>query len=292
MEQVTVWYLTDNDHGKKLAGAIGKLGLETNLIESDNLYDTNIKDDEINIFIFDLMKSKPEDLIKKIKEELKIQSFIKYLILTKKQINEVSNLSYNILHLEFISRPVNKREFLLLLEKTIIVERYREIMKYVSKESESRIQTYEGLLDINRKNVFESESDKQAFEKILIYEKGLLKEQFRLNKAIKEFSMMRQLNLYDMQKRILAEESLSELRQMELRTAKEVINAQESVIDFSVMQLEEAKEILDASQSVAELSRTEAMKLHDDLRRERELNKRLSEEVERLLKEVEILHKK
>ena len=57
-------------------------------------------------------------------------------------------------------------------------------------------------------------------------------------------------------------------------------------------QLEETKGFIHASENVAELSRSEAIKLHEDLDRERELNKSLSEEIEKLLKDIEILKAK
>ncbi len=289
MEETKIWIFSDNNHGSKLTESIRKLGLNLNHIDGLHLDEINVKEDEINVFIFDIVKVKPDKLLKTLEADLSLRGFCKFVILTKKEIKGISSKSYNMLHLEYIARPVFNPEFLLLLEKTIIVERYREILKFVSKESESRIEAYERLLDINRKNVFESASEKEAFEKIVHYEKGLLKEQFKLNESIKDFSMLRQVSLYDMQKRISAEESLYELRQRELMDAKEVINAQESLIDFSATQLEETKEILGASEKVSELSRTEAIELHEELERQKELNKQLAGEVEDLMKSLEQL---
>ena len=88
------------------------------------------------------------------------------------------------------------------------------------------------------------------------------------------------------------DEMLANLRRREMIDAKKVINAQESVINFSSSQLDETRDILDASEKVAELSRTEAMDLHQDLVRQKEMNKMLSEEIEQLLQEIEILKNK
>jgi hypothetical protein len=289
MEETKIWIFSDNNHGNKLTESIKKLGLDLDHIDGLRLNEINVKEDEINVFIFDIVRVKPDKLLKTIEADLSLRGFCKFVIFTKKEIKEVARKSYNMLQLEYIARPVFNPEFLLLLEKTIIVERYREILKFVSKESESRIEAYERLLDINRKNVFESVGEKEAFQKIVHYEKGLLKEQFKLNESIKDFSMLRQVSLYDMQKRISAEESLSELRQRELMDANEVINAQESLIDFSVTQLEETKEILGASEKVSELSRTEAIELHEELDQQKELNRQLASEVEELMKRLEEL---
>ena len=135
-------------------------------------------------------------------------------------------------------------------------------------------------------------TEKEAFENILKYEKGLLNEQFRLNEAIKNFSLFHQSNLQNLENRIDAEESLHTLRQKEMIDAKKTIDAQEAVIDYSASKLEESKGFIDAKENVAELSRNEAIKLHDELSRERELNKSLSEEIEKLLKDIEILKAK
>jgi len=287
MEQVTIWIFYDNEHGKKLGTTIKKLGLNVNQIEGYNSRDLNIHNEDLNIFIFDINNILPGELIKKIEKELKFESSLKFVLFTRNVINKNADLSYNILHLEFISKPVYVREFLLLLEKSIIAEKYRDVIRLSSMDALSRIESFEGLMDINRKNVFESETEKEAFEKILHYEKGLFKKQYTLNKAIREFSKLRQASLYDLKKRIDAEESLDKLRKDELMHAKSVINAQESLIDFSSLQLEETKEILDASQNVAELSRNEAIQLHEDLKREKELNKNLVREIEKLKHEIQ-----
>ncbi len=292
MEKVTVWYLTDNDHGSKLVETIRNLGISLNEIYGYDLKQANIIEDEINIYIYDVINKSPNFVIEMILQDQRLQSSVKYIILTKKQIGEIQAKSYNILHLEFVSRPVYKREFLLLLEKTIIVERYREIMKFVSREAENRIETYEALMDINRSNVFDSESEKAAFERILSYEKNLLNEQNQLNKAIKDFTLMRQSEMFDLRKRIHAEEMLGDLRRKELLDANDVIGAQESVINYSAKELDEAKKIFNASEQVAELSRSESIQIRDDLKHQKELNKRLSMEVEELLKEIESLKKK
>ncbi len=292
MEQVSVWYLTDNEHGEKLSESIRGLGLTVNLLRAVNFDDANVIEDEINIFIIDLQNINPENLMTEMLKWHKLTGFLKFVLFAKKDINNILKMSVNLFHLEYVARPVDKREFLLLLEKSIIVERYRELMKYISQEAEARIETYEGLMDINRKNIFSTDTEKKAFEKILHYEKGLMREQRKLNDAIKEFSVMRQKDLTDMKKRIHAEEMLADLRRKEMLEAREVIEAQESVIDFSSVKLEEAKQILSASEQVAELSRKEAIELHKQLEHEKVVNQNLAEEIERLLLEVDELKKK
>ena len=59
MEQVTIWYLKDNDSGTKLVNAITGLGLTVNLISGYKLKHANIIEDEINILIYDFADTDP-----------------------------------------------------------------------------------------------------------------------------------------------------------------------------------------------------------------------------------------
>ncbi len=292
MEHISVWFLTDNEEGKTLAEAIRGMGLEVNLVEGISFDSASINIAEINIFIIDLDGRKPAEIVRDCEKWTTLSGHVKFVLLKKREITEITRTPLNMTHLEFISKPVDKREFLLLLEKTIIVERYRELMKYISLEAEERIEVYEELMDINRKDIFSSDVEKKAFEKIVRYEKGLMREQIRLNEAIKEFTVLRQNEMMDMESRIRAEEMLSELRRKEMLDARQTIEAQESVIDFSSLQLDEAKRILDASEQVAELSRVEAIQLHEELAKERDVNRRLSAEMQKLQHEIEELKKK
>ena len=292
MEQVTIWYLSDNDSGTKLVNSITGLGLTINQVSGHKLNNANILDDDINIFIFDIIGLEPVDLIEEMRKDERLQSSLKFLIVKKNQIKNLTSLNYNLLHLEFLNRPVDRREFMLLLEKSIIVERYREIMRFISREAESRIEAYEGLMDINRKNVFSSANEKAAFEKILAFEKNLMKEQSNLSAAIRDFTLMRQIDMFDMRDRIKAEEMLGELRRKELMDAHDVIHAQESVINYGAKELYDAQKIINAREQVGELSRTELMELHEEILRQKGLNRQMSDEIERLLSEIKDLRGK
>ncbi|HOO73026.1 MAG TPA: hypothetical protein PK926_14810 [Spirochaetota bacterium] len=286
MDQVTIWYFRDNNESDKLVEAVKGIGLSVSLISGYDVGNANINDHEINIVIIDIIDEAPGTILEKVSHDARIQSCLKFMFLPKKDIIAASKLSYNLIHVEFISRPVNPREFLLLLEKSVIVERYREIMKFISKEAETRIETYEGLMDINRKNIFESEKEKEAFEKILHYEKNLMREQSRLNRAIKDFTLLRQSEYFDMKSRIKAEEMLADLRRKELLDARDIIDAQESVLDYSANELKGAQEIINAVECAAELGRQEALQLHSGLKDQIEINNRLCIENKKLRDEV------
>ncbi len=282
MERVDIWYLTDNKKGDAIADAIKSLGLSINIIKERDFSGCNIVLSTINIFIVDLAEPSVDDIMNICMEDSRLQGHMKFVVLYKRQFRRASKLASHLLHVEFLSRPVQTREFLLLLEKTIIVERYREILSVVSRESENRIEAYENLLDINRHDVFESDKEKNTFENIIHFEKNLMTEQKDLNRAITEFSLMRHQEMFEMKKRINAEEMLAELRRQELIDAKNVIDAQDSVIQFSSKELDDANKIIDANERTHELSRLEAIDLHHKLEKEKQKNMVLQDEINRL----------
>ena len=291
MERLIIWYLTDNEAGERIADSIDELGLNLQLIKKKDFKKNDIPVYDINIFIIDLKGKEIDDILSMIINEKRMHNFLKFFILYKRQIKKALKMCSNILHIEFLSRPVDKREFALLLEKSVIVERYREMMKYVSKEVEERIDAYENIMDINRKDVFVTEKERDAFEKILDYEKHLIIEQTKLNKAIEKISVVRQQEMVYLKKRISAEEMLEELRRRELLDANSVIQAQENIIDYSSMKLIEASEVIDATERVVELSRNEALQLRNNYENALEKNRKLSEEVKKLKAKIIELQK-
>ncbi len=275
MERADIWYCTDNDKGKEIYNTLKILGLNISLIEKNNFLSCNVVPTRINIFIIDLVNRDISEILSMIRKDERIQKFLKYLVLYKKQIRKASHLASDLMHLEILSRPLQKREFSLLLEKSIIVERYKEMLNLFSHEAGERMETYSNLLDINRKESFFDEKEKNIFEKIIHFEKHIIEEQKKLNTAIANFAKVRQQELFDLKKRIDAEEMLSELRRKELMDAQSVIEAQNAVIEYSSKELKDATEILHATEAVQELGRLEAMQLHEQLKKEKQRNQDL-----------------
>ena len=292
MKQVIIWYLTDNESGNEFAAAIKDLGLNTHIVLDDDFSNENISSDEINIFIVDFKQKNLSDIMSILRSDKRIHNYLKFVMLYKKQMRKAVNMSLNLLHVEFISRSINKKEFVLLLEKSVIVEQYREIMKYISKESEERIETFENLIDINRKDVFDSDSEKATFTKILEYEKNLMEEQERINKTMKMLTLLRQKEIFDVKNRVEAEEMVETLRRKELVESHGVIRAQESLINYTSKELNDANRVLNATERVQEMSRVEAIRLHDDLKTEKEKNQKLKKEIQQLKQKVKALKKR
>ena len=163
------------------------------------------------------------------------------------------------------------------------------MLSLFSHEAGERMETYANLLDINRRESFFDEKEKNIFEKIIHFEKHIIDEQKKLNDAITNFAKIRQQELFDLKKRIDAEEMLAELRRKELLDAQSIIEAQNAVIEYSSKELKDATEILHATEAVQELGRLEAMQLHDQLKKEKQKNEELLKKVESLEKQIQEL---
>ncbi|TAL36112.1 MAG: hypothetical protein EPN93_08990 [Spirochaetes bacterium] len=286
MERVDIWFLSDNDRGRKMGKSIRELGLSCTLVEGTDFSACEIISGTINIFIVDIGGLTPEKVIASIQADTRLRNFLKFLVFGRQEIKTAIKASMNLLHVEILGRPLNKREFILLLEKSIVVERYREMMKYISRDAEERIETFESLMSINRREFLVTGREKEAFERILHHEKHLMQEQNQLNGAIRNFTDLRRREMFDMKDRIRAEEVLTELRRKELLDANSVIRAQESLIDFSAQELHQANRIIEAREKVEALSREEAIELHKKLRREMAKSEKLTEEVHRLRRQL------
>jgi hypothetical protein len=289
MERVEIWYLTDTKTGEALSQSIRYLGLSVNLVKGADFSNADILGGNLNVFIIDLAERDLPGIMSVVRDDPRLKGFLKFIILKKTLVRQALTLAASMLQVEFITRPVDKREFILLLEKSILVERYREMMHSVSRDVEERIETFESLMNINRKDLFVTEKERDAFQRIIEHEKHLVAEQSRLNRAIREFTSLRQMEIFNMKDRIKAEEMLADLRRKELMDANSVIRAQESLIDFSSRELHEANRIISAAESVVELGRQEAISLREELAVATRRNGEVSEENVRLKREIESL---
>lgn len=275
MEKVEVWYLTDNKTGELTADAIGGLGIKTNLIRDEDFSAADINQDVVNIFIIDFSREDINRIFNMLKSDQRLNSFLKFIFLVESKIKIATELSMNLMRVEFLSKPLNNREFLLLLEKSIVVERYRLMMRRLSAESESRIEADEKLLNIKRHDVLspEATSHDDFLDKVMEFERNMLREQDNLNSAIKNFTLCCQREVLELGRRITAEDMLTILRRKELIDANDVIRAQEALISFSTKELGDANAIIDAREKVEELSRKELESLRASVERlERENN--------------------
>ncbi|MCL1910759.1 MAG: hypothetical protein FWG13_00945 [Leptospirales bacterium] len=158
MENIKVWYLTDNESGKKTASAISNTGLVVDLPGTLSL--TAVDYEHINIFIFDMAESEPQKIIDYCVSEKDVRGFVKFVIVNKKDLKAALSASFNVDHLEFLSRPVNPDEFLFLLEKTILLEYCRKNIPTVGLGA---LNLLEGYLSISRKDIFDRDNEVDIF---------------------------------------------------------------------------------------------------------------------------------
>ncbi|HEY1406537.1 MAG TPA: hypothetical protein VF857_08020, partial [Spirochaetota bacterium] len=157
MDRVDIWYMTDYEGGKSLEKALDSLGFTVHPVETPDFSKCVIDQSLVHIFVIDCMSVPVERVVSLFHDDARLQNFQKYLIVPSDQVDHAIALSGELLHADFISRPFNRREFLLLLEKAVVVEKYRDLMRKISKEAEERIESFESLVHIHKKDLFESE---------------------------------------------------------------------------------------------------------------------------------------
>ncbi|HOP65074.1 MAG TPA: hypothetical protein PK358_17110 [Spirochaetota bacterium] len=289
MNDIEIIYFTDNKENDSFTAKLIKGGLNLRVADIDTAESSDYS--EGCILVFDITGVPPFDLLKKISGIKWMEDNIKLILADPAGISGESVYAIKVNNFDFIDRPVEPRSFSLLLEKTVLVEKYRRMMNLISQESSSRIEVFEYLLSMKRADDSDVAAEKNMFLRILDFEKRLMQEQLNLNESIRNIALFRKSEFLAMKDRIKAEEMLGELRRKELLDANNIISAQEGLIDFSSKQLHEAKKIIDAREHVEELSRTEAMNLHEEIKKLKSLNAGLEEKVSRLTEENEKLKK-
>jgi hypothetical protein len=285
MENANVVVFTDNYEGRELAKVIESLGLTVKLVSTFSNTSILKKCRENYILIFDITGLKTEEILSLADSIEEGSSRVKFIIMPPEKMDNSHVKTSNVTHVEFIASPVDNREFLLLLEKTILVEKYKKLMSMISKESESRMEIFEAVLCPDRKDSFSDKAEKEAFVKMIDFEKKLMEEQLNLNDTIRRIALMRNRDYLVLKERVEAEEMLDELRRNELLNANKIIEVQEVLIDYSSKELYDAKKIIDATENVAELSRVEALELHNELIRLREEKSDLESKIKSLVDE-------
>lgn len=285
MNKIEVLFFTDNIDGEALAARVKQMGVSVTVCAFDEIEKICSNQNGYCILIFDLISKKPEELIRYLSECKPVENIIKLIITENRDIEGVFFNAIHLLNLEFIIKPVDERSFMLLIEKTLLVEKYRQLMKLISDESESRIDVLECMLNIKRKDMYDEGTEKEVFIKILDFEKKLMEEHLNLNESIRNIALYRNSEFMALKDRIKAEEMLNELRREELINANSIIEAQESLIEYSARELIETKKIMNAKENVEELSRVEAIDLHSELKRLKDEKKILESKIESLMSE-------
>ena len=283
MNNIEILYFTDYKEGEALAARVGQMGVAVTISDFAEIEKLCENKTGYCVLIFDLINKSPENLIKYLSEIKSVGNIIKLIITEKKDIDEVFFKAIHLLNLEFIIKPVDERSFMLLLQKTLLVEKYRQLMKLISDESESRMDVLECMLNIKRKDMFDEGTEKEIFIRILDFEKKLMEEHLNLNDSIRSIALQRNNEFMALKDRVKAEEKLNELRREEMINANRIIQAQESLIEYSSKQLVDAKKIMNARENVEELSRTEAIDLHRELKILKDEKKYLEGKIETLM---------
>ncbi len=289
MYDIEVVYFTDNNDNDSLISKLNSGGMNIRVVDYSEA--SSMADGSGKILVFDIKRIEPFSLLESISGIIWMEDNIKLIMADPGSIKGESRYAASVHNFDFIYRPVEPRSFSLLLEKTLLVERYRRMMDFVAKESTSRVEVFEHFLNMKNSDDADMCLEKNMFLKILDFEKRLMQDQLDLNESIRKIALARKSEFLAMKDRIRAEEMLTELRRKELIDANSTISAQEGLLEFSSKQLHDAKKIIDAREHVEELSRAEAIELHEEIYRLKELNAELEQKISGLSRENDELKK-
>lgn len=269
MKKVNVWLISDNFEGDAIAKAMENVDpdIQLNVCGPDHFNARMLDFSMTNIAVLDVFVSSLEDILSFLAGHPELNQMLKYVVVEQAILHESLRTLDRIMHLEVIARPIEPREFALLIEKSLLVERYRELVDRLSSEYERRIASYESLLEINRESRNAGNDQISTFEKIAVFEKELLAEQRQLVAAIEDFASFSRRDVAEMRKFLDAGRILDELRERELMDATRVIKAQEKVLELSHREIDDYLRAMKAQEITVELSREEAIALHERIGR-------------------------
>ncbi len=280
MTDTEIIYISQQNEENKILSSLIKYGFSTKWV---NYKDTkNISFPHPCVVVLDIDSNKLSYVLENLLTYKGFDEAIKLILVDNP---DIPLSDCNLKNYDFIMRPVDSVNLSLLIEKTVLVDRYRNMMSLLSKESESRIGILEHIINLRGSGDSDFSTERDLFLKVLDLEKKLLQEQLSLNESIRNIALFRKNEYISMKDRIKAEELLADLRRKELIDARSTISAQENLIDFSSKELHEAKKIIDARESVEELGRLEAIQLHEEI-------KALKKNIVELEKEIAKLKKK
>lgn len=196
MENLRILIITDNTEGKRIARELKEL--ETKVIETkiNKILLAKKKEEETVLLIINLDEFSIEKIISELKKQQIPDNWLKFIFLKSKILKDVSHGEFNIYHLEFLQRPVRFSEFLLLVEKSILTEKFKLMLKEVSVELKDKGEAMENLYHVMRKKLFDKNANSaDIFDKIIKMQKKLDDKTYKMQKSIQKFSMHRQKNL-------------------------------------------------------------------------------------------------
>lgn len=258
MEGIKVFIVTDNNEGKKISKGFAELG--TQVEEFSNLKRISKIDTEKYYVALLIVHLNDIDLHKSIQSLQKISDgskILKFVFLRRDLMRQIDSESFNILHLEFLLRPVRLAEFFLLMEKAIMAERFKVMLRESSINLKEQGEGFEYLFEVFRKKLFEEKtSSGEVFDKILRLQEKMDAETDRMQRAVEKFSKIKQKNLY-IEDHALVEDLLSPVLPMGDHKDREKMKVLENLQNFNV-DLEEAlvaaqAKIFDLQQEINQL---------------------------------------
>ncbi len=261
MEGIKVFIVTDNNEGKRITEGFRELDTQ---VEEFASFKRISKIDTQKYYVALLIVHLDDmNLTKTIRDLEKVSSnasMLKFVFLRRNTMKQLDAENYNILHLEFLLRPVRLSEFFLLMEKSIMAERFKTMLQESSKNLKDKGDGVEYLFEVFRKKMLEEKgSSNEIFEKILHLQQKMNEETDRTQRNMNLFSRVKQKNLY-VEDQILIEELLGPILPLEQiknqDKLKAIENLQDSNIDLEEALIAAQSKILDLQYEVESLKKS------------------------------------
>lgn len=197
MKNIHILIVSDNKEGTQIARELKELEIFVSTLKLNKIYLLDMSKAKIVILIINLDNISLDKILAELEKQKIPGNWLKFIFLKNKFLKDIRYENFNIFHLEFLQRPVRIAEFLLLMEKTILTEKFKLMLREVSVELKEKSESMENLYNVMRKKLFNDNSSSiEVFSKIIKMQKRLDDETLKMQNSIKKFSSFRQKNLY------------------------------------------------------------------------------------------------
>ncbi len=198
MENIQIVVVSDNREGKRIAQGFQEVGADVVESSLKDLYKFQESAREQIVLAVNLDKPAYPDVLKSLQKLPQCAQWLKFIFIKAGLLKNIDYSAVDSRTLEFLQRPVRISEFLIIVEKSLLAERFRNTLQSHSQSKPAEKESLQNLYDLFRKKIFieDDRGPEQVFEKILNMQKKLDDEHLRYQKAIEKFSVAKQKNLF------------------------------------------------------------------------------------------------
>jgi hypothetical protein len=196
MNNISIFIVTDNDEGKLIFHELKFLETDISMAPLKKMVSNKGNQSEIGILIIHLEDTPLATILQSFQKQNVPEKWLKFVFLKHRNLKGLKLDNFHFFHLEFLQRPVRINEFLLLVEKSILTEKYKLLLKETPVWLQEKGESLENIYDTLRKKLIdEDSSSSKVFAKIINLQQKLDEETDKYQKAIEKFSGRKKRNL-------------------------------------------------------------------------------------------------